>query len=232
MTAIDVICGQGRLGRQVADLLTAAGRPLLPARLSATDGLTGLPTATTDIALLVLCLVPRHPPEQSGWLGLLDGLLAQCARGELHIGRVVLVSSTAVYECHRTGFVDAQTPVQPASARSEGLIDAERKTAQLSADHAIIRLAGITGPGYERYDPCSMSAEVPRHAVDVRAAAELIARLALQPTAAGQIALVTDGCVYVQGQPIPANRDEPALISLAAAHRLMLPSHIARLPNG
>lgn len=235
MTGQDLICGQGRLGRRVSALLAAAGRPAQPVRLSAAEGLVGLPTTGSenghDIALLVLCLVPRHPPEQSGWLGLLDGLLGQCQRGELHIGRVALVSSTAVYECHSKGFVDANTPVRPASARSAGLIDAEQKVTQLSADHAIIRLAGICGPGYERYDPVTMSAEQPRHAVDVRAAAALIAELALQPRPAARIELVTDGCIYVQGQPLPARRDEPALAALATSHRLMLPSQIAIWPR-
>ncbi len=226
-----MICGQGRLGGRVSALLAAAGRPLRPVRLSAEDGLLGLPATGHDrggdIALLVLCLVPRHPPEQSGWLGLLDGLLGQCQRGELHIGRVVLVSSTAVYECHSRGFVEAQTPVWPASARSAGLIDAEQKVAQLASDSCIVRLAGITGPGYERYDPVTMSGEQPRHAVDVRAAATLIAELALQPAAGPPVELVTDGQIYFQGQPFPANRDEPTLAVLAESHRLMLPSRTA-----
>jgi len=224
-----LICGQGRLGRRVAALLAEAGRPPQPVRLAANDGLIGLPAESRDIALLVLCLVPKHPPEQSGWLGLLDGLVAQSARGELRISRVVLVSSTAVYESHRNGFVTVDTPVTPASVRSAGLIDAEHKVAQLSADHAIVRLAGLTGPGYERYEPRTMSSELPRHAVDVRAAAAIIAELALRPSATPCITLVTDGLIYFRGQSYRARLEEPELTALAATHRLMLPSQIAVL---
>ncbi|HEX4911549.1 MAG TPA: hypothetical protein VFV64_12385 [Permianibacter sp.] len=225
----DVICGRGRLGQRIAAAMTAAGRTPLSLRIDPQQGLvasTGaLPTA---IDCLLICLVPRHPDGGSGWLGLLDGLCAQVRRGDLHIKRALLVSSTAVYASHATGWVDAATPVTPESPRSAGLIEAEQRTRELAPETVVARLAGITGPGYERYDPVTMSMSQPRHAIDVRAAASILATLAMMPSPAPACALITDGAIYWQGRALPASAEQPELMALSQQHRLMRPSHTGR----
>ena len=222
----DVICGRGRLGQRIAAAMTAAGRKPLSLRIDPERGLC----ATTDdvpvaIDCLVICLVPRHPDGGSGWHGLLDGLCAQVRRGELTIKRALLVSSTAVYACYPHGWVDATSPVTPESPRSAGLIVAELCTRSLAPETVLARLAGITGPGYERYDPVAMSMTQPRHAIDVRAAAAIISALALAPTPPPTTALITDGYIYWQGSALPATPEQPVLAALSREHRLMLPSH-------
>lgn len=223
----DVICGRGRLGGRIAAQLAAMQRPLQTARIDRDRGLLVTGALPAQLDLLVLCLVPVHPEGGSGWAGLLDGLCRQVEHGALRIGRVVHISSTAVYECYAQGWVDADSSVQAASARSAGLIAAEQQVRQLSADHCIIRLAGLIGPGYERFDPVTMSVSQPRHAVDVRAAAMLAAQLAVRPERAGRTELVTDGGIYFQQQRYPAERSQPVLAALAQQHRLMLPSTVA-----
>ena len=228
----DVICGRGRLGSRAAAYCQRDGRPLLSLRIDRERGLVNpLGECPSELGCLLICLVPPHPAEGSGWSGLLDGLLAQVQRGELQLSRAVLVSSTAVYESHQHGWVDANSPVRPASARSAGLIEAEQRVRALSADHAILRLAGITGPGYERYDPIAMSTQQPRHAVDVRAAAELIHTVCTAAPSAARTELVTDGAIYYQQQSHSALLPSPVLQALAAEHRLMRPSLLARWPN-
>lgn len=220
-----VICGQGRLGSRVAALLAARQQPLKALRIDRERGLINPDgPVPADIDCLLLCLVPRHPDGGSGWTGLLQGLQAQVARGDLRLQRVLLVSSTAVYESYDHGWVTASSPVSAVSARSAGLIEAEQIVRMLTTASCVVRLAGITGPGYERYDPIAMSQHQARHAIDVRAAAQLIAELALQPTSAARTELITDGYVYFQQQRYPAEPTLPALAALATQQRLMQPT--------
>lgn len=221
----NVICGQGRLGGRVTALLAARQLPLIPLRLDRDAGLINpAGPVPADIDRLLICLVPRHPDGGSGWTGLLNGLQRQLERGELRLRQVLLVSSTAVYESYEHGWVTASSPVTAASARSAGLIEAEQTARALTADSCIVRLAGITGPGYERYDPVAMSQQQPRHAIDVRAAAALIAELALRPAQAARTELITDGYIYFRQQRYPAQPSLPELATLAQQHRLMRPS--------
>lgn len=215
---MDVICGQGRLGRRVADALAARGRPPHPLRIDREHGLLMATPPPVSISLLVICLVPPHPEGGSGWSGLLDGLCRQQQRGDIAIDRALLVSSTAVYGADAIGWLDAASPVQPDSARAAGLIEAEQRVRRLASTTIIARLAGLTGPGYERYDPMAMSQQQPRHAIDVRVAAERLAEWALAdlpPTCA----LLTDGYVYWHG--VAYHDTDPALSSIAASQRLL-----------
>lgn len=225
----DVICGRGRLGQRIAAAMTAAGRTPLSLRIDPERGLvasTGAEPALIDC--LVICLVPRHPDGGSGWIGLLDGLCGQVRRGELRVKRALLVSSTAVYASYQSGWVAANTPVTPESPRSAGLIEAEQRTRELAPETVVVRLAGISGPGYERYDPVAMSMTQPRHAIDVRAAATTVAELAMAASPVPACVLLTDGDIYWQGRALPASPSHPELAVLSTQHRLMLPSHPAR----
>lgn len=237
---ITAICGQGRLGGRIATLLTVAGISPMALRLDRERGLL-LPAGVRQLALdcLLLCLVPRDgqattgagPQRASlGWQGLLDGLVAQVARGEVTIGRVVHVSSTAAYDGYDQGWISADTPARGASARAAALIDAETKVRLLATDSLLVRLTGIYGPGYERYDPLAMSQEQARMGIDVRAAAAVIAKLVRSGGHGQHTALVTDGQIYHQGQAYPADPADPRLARLAQNQRLLLPSHAASWP--
>lgn len=227
MQQLTVLCGRGRLGTLLAQALSAQG-PLIAGRIDRERGLVA-PDLFADIAQLVLCFVPRDTtPERSGWLGLLAGLKAQVQRGELRIGRVALVSSTGVYEGIRQGWVTAETSPVASSPRSAGLIDAEQSIAHLAEHSHIFRLSGLTGPGYERYDPRASSAHQPRSAVEVRAAAATIIQTLRAAPNGHQRHIVTDGMIYVGTEPRPADRSDPMLNALAAEHRLLLADLIAR----
>ncbi len=153
-----LIAGRGRLGQRIASHI-ADGADALHARIDPARGLLAvansalpvadqaLPVASPDAPLrierLLICLVPRHPDGGSGWLGLLDGLVAQVAAGTLAIARVVHVSSSSVYEGYPAGWVGAHTPARPLTARTEGLVAAENAVRALAADSAVVRLTGM-----------------------------------------------------------------------------------------
>lgn len=229
------ICGQGRLGGRVAAILAAAGSPPLAMRLSREQGLL-LPLAKPPLRIrsLILCLVPRplqplgdHGPQRASpaWAGLLDGLLAQVQRGEVVIDRLLHVSSTAVYEGYSSGWLTAETPPSGDSPRALALAEAEQRVRQLAFNTLVVRLTGLYGPGYERYQPLAMSFDKARMGVDVRAAAALIAALLRRGIDGAATALVTDGQIYHQGQAYPTDPANPLLAALACQQRLLLPSH-------
>ncbi len=241
-----LIAGRGRLGQRIASHI-ADGADALHARIDPARGLLAvansalpvadqaLPVASPDAPLrierLLICLVPRHPDGGSGWLGLLDGLVAQVAAGTLAIARVVHVSSSSVYEGYPAGWVGAHTPARPLTARTEGLVAAENAVRALAADSAVVRLTGITGPGYERYQPLAYAGSEAKHAIDVRDAASAIAAL-LQPGpapfAGAHTELLTDGRVYFRDQTFDLHTDRAALDALAHSQRLQSPSQICR----
>lgn len=234
------ICGQGRLGGRVAAILTAAGRSPLALRLSREQGLL-VPQAKPPLLIrrLILCLVPRplqplgdHGPQRASpaWAGLLDGLLGQVQRGEVVIERLLHVSSTAVYEGYSRGWLTAATPAAGDSPRALALTEAEERVRQLAHNTQVVRLTGLYGPGYERYQPLAMSFDKARMGVDVRAAAALIAALSCRDVAGAATALVSDGQIYYQGQAYPADPANPLLAALARQQRLLLPSHFACWP--
>ena len=222
-----VMCGKGRLGLLIANALQRQGIAVEYARIHAGRGLVqDEQSLTGSIDTLLICMAPKRESGESGWPGLLNGLLQQVKRGELVIGRVLFISSTAVYESTQAGFVNAQTPVKAASTRSQALLDAENVIPQLSANSSIFRLTGLIGPGYSTYDPLSYSHDKPRQAVDIRAVANDALHWFLQPAVGHHIEVLTDGLVYWQGKALDPARDREQIRSLAAKHRLLVPSII------
>jgi nucleoside-diphosphate-sugar epimerase len=69
---------------------------------------------------------------------------------------LVYLSTVGVYGDHGGGWVDEQTPVAPGSARSRRRLAAEAAWQELGARHgiavAVLRLAGIYGPGQNALD--------------------------------------------------------------------------------
>jgi nucleoside-diphosphate-sugar epimerase len=95
------------------------------------------------------CALVSVPPNENG-----DPVLA--AFGDAlaharHLRTIVYLSTVGVYGDHAGEWVDETTPPQPGSARSRARLDAERAWQRLGARCgaavAILRLAGIYGPG-------------------------------------------------------------------------------------
>jgi nucleoside-diphosphate-sugar epimerase len=112
------------------------------------DGVRATPelqsaTAAADYALISV------PPDASG-----DPVLAACG-GALaarhNLRSVVYLSTVGVYGDHGGGWVDEQTSPAPRSERSRWRVVAEQAWQQFGAQHgvpvAVLRLAGIYGPG-------------------------------------------------------------------------------------
>jgi nucleoside-diphosphate-sugar epimerase len=103
----------------------------------------GSAIAAADYALVSV------PPDASG-----DPVLAACRSaltGRRNLRSVVYLSTVGVYGDHGGGWVDEQTPPAPRSERSRWRVHAEQAWQQFGAQHgvpvAVLRLAGIYGPG-------------------------------------------------------------------------------------
>jgi hypothetical protein len=202
-------CGHGRLGQQIITALNKRHAAPALARIDAEQGLL-LPTPQV-IGTLIICLVPKASPAMidSPWRAMLRGLVSQVQNTQLSIQRVLHISSTAVFEGCPLGYCDAATPVQATSERVAGLLSAENHVKQLSTNHCSVRLPGLIGPGYERYDPLAMSSQRVRHAVDIRAAGDGIAQLATTEWTGERIEIITDGHWYFQQQRFSLSSEAP-----------------------
>lgn len=114
-----------------ADLRTGEGFGALPKRLDA----------------LVFCAAPDERTEAAYRALYRDGLRRLLDRGEA--GRVLFVSSTAVYAEDAGGFVDEETPADARAFNARVLLEAERELAP-HPDAAAFRASGLYGPGRER----------------------------------------------------------------------------------
>jgi electron-transferring-flavoprotein dehydrogenase len=114
-----------------ADLRTGEGFAALPKRLDA----------------LVFCATPDERGEAAYRALYRDGLRRLLDRGE--IGRVLFVSSTAVYAEDAGGLVDEDTPAAATAFNGRVLLEAEREL-DPHPDAAAFRASGLYGPGRER----------------------------------------------------------------------------------
>jgi dTDP-4-dehydrorhamnose reductase len=146
-------CG-GKCGHIVGTVRSAERAAILNAyqsekvRALVFDGVRVTPELERAIAPADQALV-SVPPDGSGDPLLAAGGAALAAAGNLRA--LVYLSTVGVYGDHGGGWVDEQTPVAPASERSRWRAAAERGWAQFGAQRgipvAILRLAGIYGPG-------------------------------------------------------------------------------------
>jgi nucleoside-diphosphate-sugar epimerase len=131
---------------------TAVLNKILPGRLQALqfDGVA----ATADLEAAIAragCALISIPPNERG-----DPVLAcageALARAE-RLRAIVYLSTVGVYGDHGGAWVDEDTPPQPRAARSRHRLAAEAAWqelgAQLGIAVAILRLAGIYGPGQD-----------------------------------------------------------------------------------
>lgn len=114
-----------------ADLRSGEGFEAIPKRLDA----------------LVFCAAPDERTEAAYRALYRDGLRRLLDRSD--IGRVLFVSSTAVYAEDAGGLVDEDTPADASAFNGRVLGEAEREL-DAHADAAAFRASGIYGPGRER----------------------------------------------------------------------------------
>jgi len=155
-----LIAGAGDTGLRLADLASAGGWDVLALRrrqvpmasgirairadLGTGEGLAALPKR---LDALVFCAAPDERTEAAYRALYRDGLRRLLDRGE--VGRVLFVSSTAVYAQDAGAVVDEDTPADASACNGRVLLEAE---SELSAhpDAAAFRASGIYGPGRAR----------------------------------------------------------------------------------
>ncbi len=171
-----LIAGCGDLGTEVGLRAAAAGHTVyglrrsadrLPAPIRPLAGDLGgdLPDLPGDVEVVVSAAAPDTRDAAAYRRSYLDGpqrLLDALERADAPVARVLLVSSTAVYDVHDGSWVDETTPTGPGSAAGAGtatrpaspnaavLVEAEQALWSRRPDAISLRLAGIYGPGRTR----------------------------------------------------------------------------------
>jgi nucleoside-diphosphate-sugar epimerase len=132
-------------GAERAGILNAYQSPKL--RALVVDGRHATAELNAAIATADHALISIPPAENR------DPVLAVCdeALARAHLRSVVYLSTVGVYGDHGGGWVDERTPVAPTFERSRARVAAEDAWQQFGAQGAtpvaILRLAGIYGPG-------------------------------------------------------------------------------------
>lgn len=155
-----LIAGAGDTGSRLAALAAANGFDALALRrrdvpmgpgiralradLRSGEGFAAIPKRLDS---LVFCAAPDERTEAAYRALYRDGLRRLLDRGE--IGRVLFVSSTAVYAEDAGGPVDEDTPADATAFNGRVLLEAEREL-DAHPDAAAFRASGIYGPGRER----------------------------------------------------------------------------------
>lgn len=155
-----LIAGAGDTGQRLAALAVAAGWEVLALRRRALPMAEGVRAVQADLRsgegfaalprrldALVFCAAPEERSEATYRALYRDGLRRLLDRGEN--GRVLFVSSTAVYAEDAGGVVDEATPADAIAFNGRVLREAEDELAA-HPDAAVLRASGIYGPGRER----------------------------------------------------------------------------------
>jgi len=158
-----LIAGCGDVGSQLADSLLLDGHTVyglkrdvstLPdgvrpvaADLLDPDTLTNLPA---DIDSLVFMPTPGRRDKDAYEAIFIEGWKNLWSAMKNEAGRVLLVSSTAVYGEDRGGVVDEQTPPDPSRFNGKVLLAMEQLAATCTKNLVVVRISGIYGPGRER----------------------------------------------------------------------------------
>lgn len=157
-----LLAGCGDLGLRVAARLLAQGDEVwalrrspppgnpsglrwLGADLTAPHTLACLPAG---ISRLVYLPAPDARDKEAYRALFVDGLcLLLAALDACALRQVLLVSSSAVYGEHDGDWVDEATPPAPIGFNGALLLEAEQRLAAQSVPSAVLRLAGLYGPG-------------------------------------------------------------------------------------
>ena len=154
-----LIAGAGGVGGALAAELAARGDEVVTLRRSAQPPMRGVHALRADltrssglgvlpaqIQTLVFCVAPDERNEKAYRALYVDGLRRLLDR--MQIGRLLFVSSTAVYAEDAGEWVHEDTPEHAETFNGRVLIEAEHEARQ-HADAVILRFSGLYGPGRE-----------------------------------------------------------------------------------
>ncbi len=158
-----VIAGCGDLGTEAGLRFAALGHPviglrrraeLLPAPLEgrSTDLRADVPTIPADTAVVVVATAAGSRAVDEYRATYVDGLrnVLDGIDGSSADPRVVVVSSTAVYDVDDGSEVTESTPVCGATPTAAVLVEAEELLRRRAPGAVLLRLSGVYGPGRER----------------------------------------------------------------------------------
>ena len=207
-----LLAGCGDLGTEAGLRFHALGHRVVgwrrsPAKLpSAIEGVAadlsapGLPPVPADTTAVVIAVAADSPSEGAYRASYVDGLthvLDALERDGVQPGRVLFVSSTAVYGDAGGGWVDERTPAAPGGFSGRVLLEAEQliqaRFSGTATTATSLRLGGIYGPGRTRLidQARNSSAVIPEdvrytnriHRDDAAAAIVHLATMAARPEA-------------------------------------------------
>ncbi len=154
-----LIAGAGGIGGALAAELAARGDEVVTLRRSEQPAMRGVHAMRADLTrseglgvlpaqmqTVVFCVAPDERNEKAYRALYVDGLRRLLDR--MQIGRLLFVSSTAVYAEDAGEWVDERTPENAETFNGRVLIEAERE-ARLHAGSVILRFSGLYGPGRE-----------------------------------------------------------------------------------
>ena len=159
-----LIAGCGDLGTEVGLRFARLGHAVVGLRRNARllpPEITGQsidlsvekPAIPPDTEFVVVAISAGSPTALAYRAAYLDGLrnlLDALNEAQVTPRRVLLVSSTAVYDVNDGSRVDEQTPANPRPGTDSIVLDAERMLHSRLPAATVLRLAGIYGPGRER----------------------------------------------------------------------------------
>jgi len=160
MTVVIAGCGDlgtevglrfAQLGHRVIGLRRDAAR--LPAAIigQSVDLTREQPTLPADTEIVIVAIAAGSPTVDAYRAAYVDGLRHVLdALDGVEPRRVLLVSSTAVYNINDASWVDEQTPTRPRPGTDAILLEAERMLHARIPAAVVLRLSGIYGPGRER----------------------------------------------------------------------------------
>lgn len=144
LAALAAANGFDALALRRRDVAMGPGIRALRADLRSGEGFAAIPKR---LDALVFCAAPDERTEAAYRALYRDGLRRLLDRSE--IGRVLFVSSTAVYAEDAGATADEDTPADATAFNGRVLLEAEREL-DAHPDAAAFRASGIYGPGRER----------------------------------------------------------------------------------
>lgn len=158
-----LLAGCGDLGTEVGLRLIAGGAAVTGVRRRAellpesfaqqsVDLREGFPVVGDDVDLVVVALTAEERTAEAYRAAYLEGLRNVLDAIDVSAAdpRIVLVSSTAVYDVDDDSIVDETTPATGRSATGGVLLETEQLLRERVPGGVILRLGGIYGPGRER----------------------------------------------------------------------------------
>jgi len=159
-----LIAGCGDLGTEVGLRFAELGHDvvglrrnaeLLPVAISGQSVDLGRekPVVPPDTEIVIVAMAAGSPTPEAYRTAYVDGLrnvLDALDEAQVTPRRILLVSSTAVFDVSDGSWVDEQTPANPTPGTAAILLEAERMLHSRLPAAVVLRLAGIYGPGRER----------------------------------------------------------------------------------